>query len=203
MHDLDHTRQRPNKALSRSNSPNRGAAPYNKAYAHHYHNIPPSSSSTPRRSPPRQTASQSATTTTSAWQQLVVGASSAAGTTAAVVSEESMKCMKYCLNWLQYAMKHIEQQMNLLRSFLVSLATSNNPSSSLTVPNNNSNTPSVLTAVKKDIVDTLRKVVDIISKYAGSSLPYHAKVTVRGFILSLPGRWVIEIYIYIFKLLIY
>ncbi|CAO3624961.1 unnamed protein product [Cunninghamella blakesleeana] len=101
-----------------------------------------------------------------------------------------MKCMKYCLNWLQYAMRHIEQQMNLLRSFLVSLATSNNnynSSSSLSVPNHH--TPSVLTAVKKDIVDTLRKVVDIISKYAGSSLPYHAKVTVRGFILSLPGRW--------------
>jgi hypothetical protein len=28
-------------------------------------------------------------------------ASSAAGTTAAVVSEESMKCLRYCLTWLQ------------------------------------------------------------------------------------------------------
>ncbi|KAI9307987.1 transcription factor Opi1-domain-containing protein [Cunninghamella echinulata] len=77
--------------------------------------------------------------------------------------------------------------MNLLRSFLVSLASSNT-NNSLSVPKTTPNT-SVLTAVKKDIVDTLRKVVDIISKYAGSSLPYHAKVTVRGFILSLPGRW--------------
>lgn len=28
-------------------------------------------------------------------------AGSAAGTTAAVVSEESMKCLRYCLHWLQ------------------------------------------------------------------------------------------------------
>lgn len=37
----------------------------------------------------------------SKWHQIVMHASSAAGTTAAVVSEESMKCLKYCLNWLQ------------------------------------------------------------------------------------------------------
>jgi hypothetical protein len=37
----------------------------------------------------------------SRWQQLVVGAGSAAGTTVAIVSEESMRCLKYCLSWLQ------------------------------------------------------------------------------------------------------
>lgn len=36
----------------------------------------------------------------SKWHQIVMHASSAAGTTAAVISEESMKCLKYCLNWL-------------------------------------------------------------------------------------------------------
>ncbi|KAF7725475.1 hypothetical protein EC973_009575 [Apophysomyces ossiformis] len=122
--------------------------------------------------------------TSSKWQQLVVGASSAAGTTAAVVSEESMKCLKYCLTWLQYAAQHITQQMAILRNFLVSLATSQ--STALTTPAPNS---SVLSAIKKEIVDTLRKVVDVISRYAGSSLPHHGKVAVRGFILNLPGRW--------------
>ncbi|KAI8084957.1 transcription factor Opi1-domain-containing protein [Halteromyces radiatus] len=78
--------------------------------------------------------------------------------------------------------------MGLIRSFLVSLATSQSSSTtSLSVPTTAS--PSILSAVKKDVVDTLRKVVDVISRYAGSSLPYHAKVTVRGFILNLPGRW--------------
>lgn len=37
----------------------------------------------------------------SKWHQIVMHASSAAGTTAAVISEESMKCLRYCLYWLQ------------------------------------------------------------------------------------------------------
>jgi hypothetical protein len=37
----------------------------------------------------------------SKWHQIVMHASSAAGTTAAVISEESMKCLRYCLSWLQ------------------------------------------------------------------------------------------------------
>ncbi|KAI8336761.1 hypothetical protein BC941DRAFT_428023 [Chlamydoabsidia padenii] len=37
----------------------------------------------------------------SRWKQLMVHAGSAAGTTAAIISEESMKCLKYCLSWLQ------------------------------------------------------------------------------------------------------
>ncbi|KAI8579069.1 hypothetical protein K450DRAFT_243707 [Umbelopsis ramanniana AG] len=130
----------------------------------------------------RQSSSQSR----SRWQQLVVGAGSAAGTTAAVISEESMKCLKYCLNWLQYAVNHIDQQMSILRNFLVSLATSSNPSSSQTVARPSS---SVLSSVKKEIIDTLRKVVEIISKYAGSSLPAHARSAVRSFIINLPGKW--------------
>lgn len=37
----------------------------------------------------------------SRWQQIVMHAGSAAGTTAAVISEESMKCLRYCLYWLE------------------------------------------------------------------------------------------------------
>ncbi|CAO3663984.1 unnamed protein product [Umbelopsis vinacea] len=122
----------------------------------------------------------------SRWQQLVVGAGSAAGTTAAVISEESMKCLKYCLYWLQYAVNHIDQQMTILRNFLVSLATSSSPSTSQTVARPST---SVLSAVKKEIIDTLRKVVEVISKYAGSSLPAHARSAVRSFIINMPGKW--------------
>jgi len=127
----------------------------------------------------------------SRWQQLVVGAGSAAGTTVAIVSEESMRCLKYCLSWLQYATKHIEQQMGILRAFLVSLARSKattgdrNQSNAVVAPPDASR----LDAIKKEVIDTLRKVVEVISKYAGSSLPEQARSAVRGFILSLPNRW--------------
>lgn len=116
----------------------------------------------------------------STWQQLVVGAGSAAGSTAAIVSEESMKCLRYCVSWLQYAIRHLGQQMSLLRSFLVSLAT--NP--------NQQQQSMILATIKKDMVSTLRKVIDIITCYASNALPYQAKATIRGTILNLPSRWV-------------
>ncbi|KAI7867058.1 transcription factor Opi1-domain-containing protein [Mucor mucedo] len=78
--------------------------------------------------------------------------------------------------------------MNVLKNYLVSLAKGNQ---SLTAPNTSTNTngKSVLSGIKKDIVETLRKVVEVITKYAGASLPVQARQTVRGFILNLPGRW--------------
>ncbi|KAI8982960.1 transcription factor Opi1-domain-containing protein [Pilobolus umbonatus] len=81
--------------------------------------------------------------------------------------------------------------MVLLKNFLVSLATQSTtqtPSKQLIPPTYN--TSSVLSSIKKDIVDTLRKVVEVITRYAGSSLPAQARQSVRGFILNLPGKWV-------------
>ncbi|KAG2205269.1 hypothetical protein INT47_009534 [Mucor saturninus] len=125
----------------------------------------------------------------SKWHQIVMHASSAAGTTAAVISEESMKCLRYCLSWLQYASQHIDQQMNLLRKFLVSLASNHHESEEGATTMTTHDDASTLAQIKKEIVDTLRKVVEVISKYAGSGLPEQAKAAVRGFILALPTRW--------------
>ncbi|KAI8641340.1 transcription factor Opi1 [Parasitella parasitica] len=169
---MDNYRQRKNhKASSRSSSPARTIpAPYS---THHPH---PTAAGT------------AAPSTISRWQQLVMGAGSAAGTTAAVISEDSMKCLKYCLSWLKYAIQHIEQQMSVLKSYLVSLATTKSASSTLTV-NSNIKNQSVLSGIKRDIVETLRKVVEVITKYAGASLPSQSRQSVRGFILNLPGKW--------------
>src|SRR5258706_14398685 len=43
--------------------------------------------------------------------------------------------------------------------------------------------------VKKNVIDTIRQVVDVIGKYAGGVLPEPAKATVNNLILALPGRW--------------
>lgn len=74
--------------------------------------------------------------------------------------------------------------MNLLREFLVSLASR---SKEITADENTT----TVANIKKEIVDTLRKVVQVVSKYAGSGLPEQAKASVRGFILALPTRWAI------------
>lgn len=155
-----------------------------------YHHKSTSRSTSPVRSAPYHTHHHHQPLLTSRWQQLVVGAGSAAGTTAAVISEESMKCLKYCLSWLQYATQHIEQQMMALKNYLVSLA-NKSTNNTLTTPTNQK---SVLSGMKKDIVETLRKVVEVITRYAGASLPVQARQTVRGFILNLPGRWVSYLY---------
>ena len=39
------------------------------------------------------------------------------------------------------------------------------------------------------MVQTIRQVVDVVSKYAGGALPEPARNRVRGFILHLPQRW--------------
>ncbi|KAF9206297.1 hypothetical protein BGZ49_002690 [Haplosporangium sp. Z 27] len=120
----------------------------------------------------------------SGWKGVVatVGSASAAGV--AIFSEESMKSLKYCLQWLQYAVHHIDHQIGLLKAFLVSLA---NPSqNNAVVP---SNAASTLASIKKEVVDTLRKVITVVSRYAGACLPDQAKISVRQFILSMPVRW--------------
>ncbi|KAF9096536.1 hypothetical protein BGX29_008538 [Mortierella sp. GBA35] len=120
----------------------------------------------------------------SGWRGVVatVGTASAAGV--AIFSEESMKSLKYCLQWLQYAVQHIDHQIGLLRQFLVSLAS---PSSSTAmVP---STAASTLASIKKEVVETLRKVINVVSRYAGACLPDQAKINVRQFILSMPVRW--------------
>jgi hypothetical protein len=45
------------------------------------------------------------------------------------------------------------------------------------------------TEVKKNVIDTIRQVVDVIGKYAGGALPEPARATVKNLILALPGRW--------------
>ena len=46
-----------------------------------------------------------------------------------------------------------------------------------------------LTEAKRDVVATVRQVVDVVSKYAGGALPEPARTRVRGFILHLPQAW--------------
>ncbi|KAG0289829.1 hypothetical protein BGZ98_003693 [Dissophora globulifera] len=120
----------------------------------------------------------------SGWRGVVatVGTASAAGV--AIFSEESMKSLKYCLQWLQYAVQHIDHQIGLLRAFLVSLAS---PSKNTDIVP--STAASTLASIKKEVVETLRKVISIVSRYAGACLPDPAKISVRQFILSMPVRW--------------
>ena len=43
--------------------------------------------------------------------------------------------------------------------------------------------------MRRDIVQTIRQVVGVVSRYAGGALPEPARTRVRGFVLELPQRW--------------
>lgn len=119
--------------------------------------------------------------TGSRWGSMLVEAGATAGGLSAAMSEESMKSLKYCLQWLQYATAHIEHQITVLRDLIVKL---NHGELELTSP-----AAQNLSQIKGDVVTTIRSVVDVVGRYAGGALPEPARVSVKAFILSLPARW--------------
>lgn len=115
------------------------------------------------------------------WGSMLVEAGVTAGGLSAAMSEESMKSLKYCLQWLQYATAHIEHQITILRDLIVKL---NHGELDLSSPASQN-----LSVIKGDVVNTIRGVVDVVGKYAGGALPEPARNSVKAFLLSLPARW--------------
>lgn len=123
----------------------------------------------------------------SRWQNLVIEAGVTAGGIGAAVSEESMKSLKYCLHWLHYATAHLDHQVGILREFILSL--SSHHRNDALMRSEDARAASILDGIKRDVVETIRKVVDVVSTYAGAALPEQAKRYVRSSILGLPEKW--------------
>ena len=138
----------------------------------------------------------------SRWQAVFLEA----GGISAAISEESMRRLKYCLQWLQvrcihfirtvtrahgslswqYATAQIDAQILVLRNFIASLQPNGAAPHGAPVSAHHLRT---LQAAKRDVVDTVRQVVEVVSRYAGGALPEPARSRVRSFILHLPRRW--------------
>ncbi|KAH7923959.1 Opi1-domain-containing protein [Leucogyrophana mollusca] len=141
-----------------------------------------------RETPGDQNQNQQEVVQRSRWQAVLLEA----GGIGAAVSEESMRRLKYCLQWLQYATQHIDAQILILRDFITTLQSHTYSSSTSSSPEDSIVSPThlrTLTDVRRDVVHTIRQVVDVVSKYAGGALPEPARARVRGFILHLPQRW--------------
>lgn len=129
--------------------------------------------------------------TRSRWQAMLLEA----GGIGAALSDESMKRLKYCLQWLQYATNRIDSQIAVLREFLDSLSPGAGTGDLLLPLHMDQDAPvspatlARLSAVKRDVVATIRQAVDIVSRYAGGALPEPARGTVRSVLLRLPERW--------------
>ena len=108
------------------------------------------------------------------------------------LGQESLKSLQFCVEWLRYASGHIDSQIAVLRKAIADWVTHSSTERSDGAVYTNSLLHRLLTlaaSVKREVVETMRKVVDIMGKYAGKALPQEARNLVRGFILSLPARW--------------
>lgn len=86
----------------------------------------------------------------------------------------------------QYATGHIDAQILVLRNFIASLSATSPSEAAAAISAQHLRT---LNAAKRDVVETIRQVVDVVSRYAGGALPEPARKRVRTFILRLPRRW--------------
>ncbi|KAJ3133786.1 hypothetical protein HDU90_005624 [Geranomyces variabilis] len=142
----------------------------------------------------------------SRWNQVVAGVGGSLS--GLMLSDETMRGLKYCLQWLQYATNHIDRQVMMLRDYLAraggnvatylsNMATgASQPTpplsphaNDMTVATAGTNIFAIVASIRREVVETLRRVVDVIGRYAAVYLPGDARRSVRGFILALPGRW--------------
>ncbi|KZT59055.1 Opi1-domain-containing protein [Calocera cornea HHB12733] len=140
--------------------------------------LPPLSPSTTRdMDAPQQSQSSRA-----GWQTMLVGA----GGLSAAVSDENMRRLQLCLDWLRWATRITNQHINILRNFLASLSMPPPHPESTPISPASART---LAEAQTGVVDAIKQVVNIVSSYAGSALREPARSAVRKWILELPERW--------------
>lgn len=116
------------------------------------------------------------------WQNVLTGAS---GLTLSL-SEDSVRSLRYCVDWLHWANSHIGSLLHDLRGAIIDKE--NGQPRNMTEADLGLLARNIVHA-KREIAETLKKLVVIVSDYAGTALPEAARSRVRGFVLGMPGRW--------------
>ncbi|KAK9457491.1 transcription factor Opi1 [Dipodascopsis uninucleata] len=139
----------------------------------------------------------------SRWHNVITGASGLG----VALSDESLKNLRYCLRWLKYANTHLEQKIVTLNNLLTPERASTefmnqnerqelgstdgikSREEALSESQHHSLLLAKVAETRADIVNTIRRVVSVISTYAGAALPEPARSHVRQYVLALPSRW--------------
>lgn len=150
------------------------------------------------RSPPyseQQVAPSRERQPPSGWRQQLVISTSGLGV---AMSEESIRSLKYCLRWLQWANQRLDGAIlslkDLLRRWDQGLGRDRNgmPIANMVESANDSYHAQItasITALRKDVLETLKRVVGVVSNYAGGALPENARNLVHRHLTSLPQRF--------------
>jgi hypothetical protein len=119
------------------------------------------------------------------------------------MSEESLRSLKYCLGWLRWANEHIGKVIDALKAVLEqydqgqtensgSIEGSGSEKGGQLIVRSDAERSALnakIAELKRDVLKTLKDVVDIVSKYAGGALPENARDLVRRHLTSLPQRF--------------
>ncbi|OIW22467.1 transcription factor Opi1, partial [Coniochaeta ligniaria NRRL 30616] len=151
--------------------------------------------------PQNQIANRPNASATGPWQQRLIMSTSGLSI---AMSKESLRSLKYCLQWLRWANEHIAKTIAALKSLLQQYDGSGSPDleagrgEDQEMINGPESTPTTqdrsqlaarVTELKSDVLKTLRDVIDTVSKYAGGALPDNARVLVHRHLTSLPQRF--------------
>ncbi|KAI1996131.1 transcriptional regulator opi1 [Ophidiomyces ophidiicola] len=131
-------------------------------------------------------------TSNQTWQSRLMISTSGLGV---AMSDESLRSLTYCLKWLQWANTRLDNSIVTLKQVLEEWDESREQLSSgdSSNPEHRPRSPTALSQqiqqVKQDVLQTLKQVVDVVSKYAGGALPDNARNLVRRHLTSLPQRF--------------
>jgi hypothetical protein len=115
-----------------------------------------------------------------------------------MLTDDMARGIRYCMQWLQHAIQIIDAQITHLLRFLAKLGVSlgSHLSNAIglevsdTMVPANDDLKTLLATMKRQVAEILKKVVEVVGKYAAVCLPGEARNSVKSFILSLPSRWV-------------
>ncbi|KAM5344743.1 hypothetical protein ACJ41O_010605 [Fusarium nematophilum] len=141
-----------------------------------------------------------------AWQSRLIMSTSGLSV---AMSEESLRSLKYCLQWLRWANDHIARVITALKTTLEQYEkTDESPSGQQNEsekqpmlgegPNDSTDNSqgqsrtelaARISTLKGDVLKTLQAAILTVSKYAGGALPDNARILVRRHLTSLPQRF--------------
>lgn len=125
------------------------------------------------------------------------------------MSDESLRSLKYCLQWLRWANVHIGGVIGNLKSTLEQyenpedeqtkdvehLGDAEKEDNAMDITEEKAEQPSRaelatrINSLKGDVLKTLQDAINMVSRYAGNALPENARVLVRRHLTSLPQRF--------------
>ncbi|ANB15943.1 transcriptional regulator OPI1 [Sugiyamaella lignohabitans] len=159
------------------------------------HTISTSASSSSLASLMRTSSTSSTTSNPSSgkpkWRRVLVTATSLAS-----LSSESRQRLRYCLRFLKLANAHLASKVNMLQELLdeeAAHAMAQQIASNHVPADRKPPKKYTIAAIKQDIITTVKKVVTVVSNFAGNSLPEPARTHVRNYILRLPAKWALTL----------